>query len=289
MATSSDPRNATSEAEPPSAACLGARTRALVRTSVTDFLAEPRADAPRVSQACLGSVLRLVDQSDRWYRAHAEDLYLGWLRADQLIPMTLAEARRWSAQVTHRVSVPRTFIHRQPRVQAEVAAKASLLTPLAVDAEAESWLRLRLPGGGIGWISAEAAGAEDPVRRGDRAGLETLALRLSETPYLWGGTTPWGLDCSGLVQLLYAAAGTLLPRDTDQQLAACRPLREADLEPGDLIGFPGHVGLYLDGHRLLHANGRQARVTIDSLDPAAGPYSRWLAENATGYGRVPGW
>jgi cell wall-associated NlpC family hydrolase len=284
-----DARVAASEADPASAAHLGARTRAIVRRGVTDLLTEPRADAPRASQASLGTVLRVVEQSDRWYRVHGEDLYLGWLRADEVSQVTAEEARRWSAEITHRVSIPRAFIHAQPRVQAGVLARTGLRTPLAVIAEEERWFRLRLPDGRDGWIAAEAAAADDPVRQGDRAGLIALAHRLIETPYLWGGTTPWGLDCSGLVQLVYAAGGTLLPRDSDLQLSACTPLREADLRPGDLVGFPEHVGIYLDGHRLLHANGHHARVTIDSLDSAANSYSRLLAGNVTGYGRVPGW
>ena len=289
MTATPDSRNAGGEADPPSAAHLGARTRAIVRRGVSDLLTEPRADAPRASQASLGSVLRLVDQCERWYRAHGEDLYLGWLRADEVSLVTAEEARRWSAEVTHQVSVPRAFIHAQPRVQASVLARAGLRTPLAVIAEEERWLRVRMPDGRDGWIAAQAAAADDPVRQGDRAGLITLARTLLETPYLWGGTTPWGLDCSGLIQLVYGAAGTSLPRDSDQQLAACAPLREADLLPGDLVGFPEHVGIYLDGHRLLHANSLHARVTIDSLDAAASPYSRWLAGNLTGYARVPGW
>ncbi len=86
-------------------------------------------------------------------------------------------------------------------------------------------------------------------------------------PYVWGGRGGLGLDCSGLVQVALAACGIAAPRDTDQQAEAIGMTLDdhAELRRGDLVFFPGHVGLMMDGERLLHANAHWMAVTIEPL------------------------
>jgi cell wall-associated NlpC family hydrolase len=95
-----------------------------------------------------------------------------------------------------------------------------------------------------------------------------VAQRTLGVPYVWGGRGGLGLDCSGLVQTALAACGIAAPRDTDQQaqdIGALLP-DDAELRRGDIIFFPGHVGLMMDGDRLLHANAHWMAVTIEPLD-----------------------
>ncbi|MFC6667030.1 C40 family peptidase [Deinococcus radiopugnans] len=108
-----------------------------------------------------------------------------------------------------------------------------------------------------------------------------LALRFLDTPYVWGGRSAWGLDCSGLSQLAFAAFGQFLPRDADQQQEALTVVTAP--QRGDLAFFPGHVGVMLDGQRMVHANATHMRVTVETL--GEGEYGQRLAAGCTGFGR----
>ena len=91
------------------------------------------------------------------------------------------------------------------------------------------------------------------------------AALFADAPYLWGGRTPDGVDCSGLVQQALAVEGIALRRDTDLQLADGEAVKFAAREAGDLVFFPGHVGLLLDGDLLCHANAHWMRVVTEPL------------------------
>ena len=95
-----------------------------------------------------------------------------------------------------------------------------------------------------------------------------VAERFLGAPYLWGGRTSLGLDCSGLVQQALYACGRACPRDTAHQAALGRGIAPAELRRGDLVGWNGHIGLMLDASRLIHANGFHMAVEIEPLATA---------------------
>ncbi len=85
-------------------------------------------------------------------------------------------------------------------------------------------------------------------------------------PYLWGGTSDFGFDCSGMVQRLYRFVGKEIPRNADQQRDFTETVPDFDsAKPGDLVFFEGHVGLYLGDGKMIHANGHSASVSVDDL------------------------
>jgi cell wall-associated NlpC family hydrolase len=172
-------------------------------------------------------------------------------------------------------------VYRNPSV---TTARPKTLAPLAARLEVagngpnERWLEVRLPSGETGFVQAGDVKPVDPGsprRRGSRDEIVATARRFGGTPYLWGGMTVRGIDCSGLVSRVYHANGFELPRDADQQFAD--PNADAvgrdKLEPGDLLFFGDdeksitHVGLYLGDGRFINATTHQVpSVHEDRLD-----------------------
>ena len=94
----------------------------------------------------------------------------------------------------------------------------------------------------------------------------TIAYGYLGTPYVWGGTTPDGFDCSGLVQYVYAQLGIRLPRVDTAQRAAGMQVSRAEARPGDLVWKPGHIGIYIGGGRMIHAPKPGDVVKVSSVD-----------------------
>jgi cell wall-associated NlpC family hydrolase len=233
--------------------------------------AAPRADAEQVDQLLFGELFEALEWVDgfAWGQA-ARDGYVGWVEAAALSPRLLDS--------THRVVAPRTFAFAEPSIKSPARGPFSLNALMSVtDGNGPMVLAE-----GAGWI-AKAHLSEIGAAFEDRA---SVAERFLGTPYLWGGRDSLGIDCSGLVQQAFFAAGLACPRDSDLQAKLGAPVSAETLDRGDLVFWRGHVGMMLDGERLLHANAHHMAVAIEPLAEATQRIAGAGGGEPTGHRRI---
>ncbi|HEU0223483.1 MAG TPA: NlpC/P60 family protein [Paracoccaceae bacterium] len=212
------------------------------------------------SQLLFGETFELFERSGglAWGQA-PRDSYVGYVEEAALGP--LREER------THRVAVPLSHIYPAPDAKEPPVLQLPFGAELSVRGEADRFLAVARGFVPVAHLRELGRFEPEPV---------AVAERFRGAPYLWGGRTMLGIDCSGLVQLALAAAGIPCPRDTDMQAAEVgQPLAEgARLRRGDLVFWQGHVGLMQDEERLIHANAFHMGVASEPLAQAAARIAR---------------
>jgi len=229
---------------------------------------DPRSE--QVDQLLFGEAFDVLERRGDFVWGQARrDGYVGWASASTL------SAERPAA--THWVASLRTLAFAEPSIKSPAAGPFSLNSLVSVAEIAGRMARVT----GAGWMPLAHLA---PLGAAYRPAPWT-ALAFLGAPYLWGGRTSVGLDCSGLVQQALYAAGHACPRDADQQAALGAPVT-TDLRRGDLVAWRGHIGMMLDGRRLIHANAHHMAVAIEPLGRAVARISGAGGGEPTAYRRL---
>ncbi|HUS55102.1 MAG TPA: NlpC/P60 family protein [Thermohalobaculum sp.] len=230
-------------------------TQMVVSVPAAPLTSRPDGDAPLESQILYGEPYAAYEMAGGWAWGQSErDGYVGYVPHACLLPA--------GPVPTHRVTQPTTLVYATPAVKTRPIGWLSYGALVGVDGVDNNFAVLTA-GGFVPapHLSPCDAFAPDWVAE---------AERFLGAPYLWGGRTQAGLDCSALVQLALQAAGRDCPRDSDMQAADLgRTLAPGTAhERGDLVFWTGHVGIMLDRTRMLQSSGNYMTVVVETLDTA---------------------
>jgi pimeloyl-ACP methyl ester carboxylesterase/cell wall-associated NlpC family hydrolase len=311
---------------------------ALVNRSVADVRREPSGFAELMTEALVGESARILEEREGWVQARLDrDGYLGWMRANSLYRCSQADVMAYRASADMVVVAELAQAYLTPNLSSKLRGEAAHPSPTRTGDEAglppspsrrgdggevgnggevgklpfgvalpvverkNSFVALRLPNGRVWWVAQNDLMPIAERPEPDAAGIATalsLFRRSVGVPYLWGGRTPFGFDCSGLAQTLWSFVGVQIPRDADQQFRAGAPVEDTP-QPGDLLFFGEpedgragfryahitHVAISLGGDEMIHANGTDWGIAYNSLDPASPMYRAWLKEHLVGVRR----
>ncbi|MFY9150781.1 MAG: C40 family peptidase [Prolixibacteraceae bacterium] len=258
---------------------IGEKNWGLATLSVSNMRALPDHASELVSQALMGTPLKVLDHKPGWYKVQTPDEYVGWMDSLGLARFTPKEMDRWKKSNRY------VFNHISGKVLASSKKDAANLSDLVlgdlfeVESESKGFLKIRIPDGRSGFVRKAdcLSWSAWTERKPDVQSVLAVARQLLGSPYLWGGTSCKAMDCSGLTKTTWFSQGIILARDASQQaIHGEHPDFKSieNLQPGDLLFFGRnadhitHVGLYLGAGKYIHASGLVQISSVDPNDPA---------------------
>ncbi|GAB3253015.1 C40 family peptidase [Larkinella harenae] len=264
---------------------LGEKTFAIVNISVANLRTNARNAAELSTQALLGMPLNVWDKDRSWYQVQTPDRYIAWTDAGALQLMTKADFEQWQAAEKVIYTSPFGFVYSEASKSAQTVSDIVAGNMLVLVSENRKYFQVRYPDGRTGYIlkrDAQRLNHWLAAAKPTEDALVSTAKSLMGIPYLWGGTSVKGMDCSGFTKTVYMLNGQQLPRDASQQvnegeLVETPGKNFSQLRPGDLLffGVPAtadqperviHVAMWIGNNEFIHASGQ---IRISSMDPSA--------------------
>lgn len=273
----------------------------------------PDYESPLETQALMGTIVEIIGEESYWRQVVTPEPYTAWCTNLGLVEMTAEQINEYKAAPKYICTVQHSGVYETPSVKSRRLSDLSMGNLLRIvykegkkvkPSVKKKWAEVMLPDGRKGWTPAadlkpfaEWAGKQKLTAEN----IVSTAMQFEGTPYLWGGASSKGLDCSGLVRLTFMMNGHLLPRNASQQVNHGREIimecdhsvtpdsdklyqemlkRTKNLQPGDLVFFGSpetfwskekitHVGIYIGNGRIIHASHK---VRVNSLIPGEKDY-----------------
>ena len=263
---------------------LGTLGWGIVRLSVANMRGDPEHSAELVTQAIMGSVVKVLRAHRGWYYVQTSDKYLGWMEDDSFVQCPKEKADAWIASRKVIVLATYDFVRQEPSPRSYPVTDLVAGSLLKNIGSSGAWTKVELGDGRVGFIPASNVGDYETWKRNIRPtpeGVERMARSLLGIPYLWGGTSTKAMDCSGFTKTVYLMNGLQLNRDANQQadqgLDVTPGEKFENLRKGDLLFFGrkattdkperiSHVAMYLNDRSFIHSSGY---VHMNSLDPSS--------------------
>lgn len=266
------------------ASSLEGKVYGLVNNSVANIRSDPRHSGELATQALLGTPVNVLKRQGEWFLVQTPDKYISWVDHGGLVLLDQAGFEAWKS--TEKIIYTRVsgFSYTADNASSQAVSDLVMGDVLVKTGETRNFFQVVYPDGREAFVSKmEAEPTESWLSASSPAAenLTKVAFQLMGAPYLWGGTSSKGMDCSGFTKTIYFMNGLVIPRDASQQVHAGQPVTVSDswggLEVGDLLffGTPAtgekservvHVGMWIGDNKFIHASGQ---VRVSSVDPAA--------------------
>jgi hypothetical protein len=240
--------------------------RVHVATNLTGLYEKPTFDMALSSELYFGTALEVLDEQEKWIFTRQRDGYLGWVYRSYL-------GEGLSPEATHLVLLPSVALHSELTETSRIVTRLVSGTGVIVEETLDGWSCVSA--NKTGWLLSSSLRAltelPETIEEKQKMLIED-SMRMIGVPYLWGGISGNGIDCSGFARLLHRWVGVDIPRDADMQHGAAKPV-EPPFEVGDLLFFREigkkrqitHMGMSLDGWKMIHSSQRRNGVYIEDV------------------------
>lgn len=266
---------------------VGNKSFAVARNSVINIRSQPKHSAELGTQGLLGMSLKVLDKKGDFFRIQTPDKYISWVDKGGIQLMTQNEFDLWNASKKILFTKNFGYVYADKSMHSEIVSDITLGGILQYVSENNNFYEVKYPDNRIGFIKKSEAILYDSWLENlvsSKENIEKIARNMNGFPYLWGGTSSKGIDCSGFTKMVYLMNGFIIPRDASQQINAGKIVDKnldfSDLQKGDLLFFGRkatpekkqsvvHVGIWLGNDKMefIHASGNVHLSSMDENQP----------------------